>query len=208
MSFVKRFKKGGKVYLAEVESKRIGGKVVTRYIRYIGKEADGRTILSTSMSDVHIDQVKLYGPLLVLNHLAQEIGLVDHLGKFGPEILSMVYAHCLDYESINQMPAWFERTDLNILLNLEEVTEERLLDALDILQTQDPEILQRNIFNSVRDKYEIMPSLVGSEMCIRDRYYTAYNNKRQAFRYLRRLSRIRFYVGDMGRWVFLSLIHI
>lgn len=155
MSFIKRFKKGDKVYLAEVENKRIRGKVVQRYIRYIGKEADGKTILSTSISDVQIDQVKLYGPLLVLNHLAQEIGLGDHLGKFGPEILSMVYAHCLDYESINQMPAWFERTDLNLLLNLEGVTEERLLHALDILQRQDPEALQRNIFDSVRDKYKI-----------------------------------------------------
>jgi transposase len=107
------------------------------------------------MSDVQIDQVKLYGPILVLNHLSQEIGLVDHLGKYGPEILSMVYAHCLDYESINQMSAWFERTDLNVLLNLEGVTEERLLKALDALQSQDPEQLQKTIFESVGKKYNI-----------------------------------------------------
>jgi transposase len=155
MSFIRKHRVGGKIYLAEVENRWVQGKVVQRHIRYVGKEADGRTILSTSMSDVQVDQVKLYGPLLVLNHLAQEIGLADHLGKYGPEILSMVYAHCLDYESINQMPAWFERTDLNLLLNLEGVTEERLLDALDILQRQDPEALQRNIFDSVRDKYRI-----------------------------------------------------
>jgi transposase len=67
----------------------------------------------------------------------------------------MVYAHCLDYESINQMPAWFERTDLNVLLNLEGVTEERLLKALDVLQTQDSDQLQRTIFESVREKYKI-----------------------------------------------------
>ncbi len=155
MSFIRKHRVGGKIYLAEVENRWVHGKVVQRHIRYVGKEANGKTILSTSMSDVQIDQVKLYGPLLVLNHLAQEIGLGDHLGRFGPEILSMVYAHCLDYESINQMPAWFERTDLNLLLNLEGVTEERLLHALDILQRQDPEVLQRNIFNSVRDKYKI-----------------------------------------------------
>jgi len=155
MSYIRKTRRGGKVYLAEVESKRIHGKVVQRYIRYVGKEADGQTILSTSMSDVQVDQVKLYGPLLVLNHLAQEIGLHNHLGKYGPEILSMIYAHCLDYESINQMPAWFERTDLNLMLNLEGVTEERLRDALDILQRQDPEVLQRNIFESVREKYKI-----------------------------------------------------
>jgi transposase len=155
MSFIRKHRVGDKIYLAEVENRWVDGKVVQRHIRYVGKEADGKTILSTSMSDVQVDQVKLYGPLLVLNHLAQEIGLLDHLGKYGPEILSMVYAHCLDYESINQMPSWFARTDLNLLLNLEKVTEERLLNALDILQRQDPEVLQRNIFNSVRDKYKI-----------------------------------------------------
>jgi hypothetical protein len=108
MTYIKRFRKGGRVYLAEVESKRVKGKVVTHYIRYMGKEADGKTVLSASISNVEVDQVKQYGPLLVLNQLAQEIGLAEHLGPYGNEILSMVYAHCLDYESVNQMPAWFE----------------------------------------------------------------------------------------------------
>lgn len=155
MSYICRRRRGNKIYLEEVESQRVNGKVIQRYIRYVGKEANGKTILSTSMSDVQIEQVKLYGPLLVLNHLAQEIGLSDHLGKYSSEILSMVYAHCLDYESINQMPAWFERTDLNVLLNLEGVTEERLLKALDFLQAQDSDQLQRIIFESVREKYKI-----------------------------------------------------
>ena len=155
MSFIRRIKRGDKVYLAEVENKWIGGKCVQRHLRYVGKEADGKTILSASMSDVQVDQVKQYGPLLVLNHLAQEIGLADHLGQYGNEILSVVYAHCLDYESINQMPAWFERTDLNMMLNIEGLTEERLLNALDSLQTEDSEVLQKNIFESVRKKYQL-----------------------------------------------------
>ena len=158
MSFIRKIKVKGRVYLAEVESKKINGKVVQRHIRYIGKEVDGRTILSTSMSDVEVDQVKLHGPLLVLNHLAQEIGLADHLGPYGNEILSMVYAHCLDYESVNQMPAWFQRTDLNMMLKIDGLTEERLLNALDSLQTQDPEALQKNIFKSVRKNYRIRDS--------------------------------------------------
>lgn len=75
MSFTRRIKKGGHVYLAEVENKWINGKVVQKHIRYIGKEVDGKTILSASMSSIEIDHVKLYGPLLVLNHLACEIQL-------------------------------------------------------------------------------------------------------------------------------------
>jgi len=73
MSFIRKYRKGNKVYLAEVESRRIKGKVVQRFLRYV-KQADGRTVLSASISDAKVEEVKLYGPLLVLHHLAEEIG--------------------------------------------------------------------------------------------------------------------------------------
>ena len=155
MSYIKRSKKNGKVYLSEVETKRIEGKVVTRHIRYIGKEVDGETVLSSSLSNVEVDEVKIYGPLLVLNHLAQEIGLSSVLGNYGNEILSMVYAHCIDYESVNQMPSWYERTDLSMLLDLEGLTEERLLKALDSLEAQAPTQLQKKIFDRMQSRYEL-----------------------------------------------------
>jgi transposase len=155
MSFIRRIKKGGSIYLAETESKWIKGKSVQRHIRYIGKEADGRTVLSTSMSDAEVEEVKLYGPLLVLHHIASEIGLSDKLGKYSNEILSMVYAHCLDYQSLNQITNWFQRTDLGLLLNIEELTEKRLLNALDSLEAVDQDSLQRNIFETVKEKYDL-----------------------------------------------------
>ena len=45
--------------------------------------------------------VKVYGSLLVLNHLANKISLPSILGEFAGELLSLVYAHCIDYRSIN-----------------------------------------------------------------------------------------------------------
>jgi transposase len=158
MSFIRRIKKGDKIYLAEVESRRVEGKVVQRFIRYVGKQADGRTVLSTSMSDVQVAEVKLYGPLLVLHHLATEIDLAGHLGPYAGEILSMVYAHCLDYKSVNHMEGWFARTDLNFLLNLEQLTESRLLSGMDFLEKADPEPLQRAIFRSVQGRYSLRNS--------------------------------------------------
>lgn len=155
MSFIRRIKKGNGVYLAEVENQWIEGKCVQKHIRYVGKEADGKTVLSASMSDIEVESVKLYGPLLVLNFLAEEIGLSKLLGEYGEEILSMVYAHCLDYKSINQMPRWFERTDLSMLLNLGGLTEKRLLNALDSLERQDQDRLQRNIFEAVQKRYQL-----------------------------------------------------
>ena len=155
MSFIRKIKKGKNVYFAEVENKRIDGKIVQRHVRYVGKEADNKTILSTSISDLSIDKVKLYGPLLVLDHLANEIKLPSILGEFGPEILSLVYAHCLDYKSVNQMFRWFERTDLNMLLNLDGLTESKLLSALDFLESKEIEHLPKDIFENVKNRYKL-----------------------------------------------------
>jgi transposase len=158
MSFIRKFKKGDRVYLAEVENRRLGGKVVQHFLRYVGKQANGRTVLSTSLSDVEVEEVKLYGPLLVLHHLAQEVQLPDQLGAYSQEILSLVYAHCLDYRSLNHMPSWFERTDLNFLLNLEGLTEKRLVGALDSLEALDAEAWQRRLFAGVCRQYRLRPS--------------------------------------------------
>jgi len=158
MSFIRKIKHGNKVYLAEVENQWIDGKCVQKHIRYVGKEADGKTILSTSISDIEIDSVKLFGPLLVLNHLSQEIGLSKLLGEYGDEIMSMVYAHCLDDKSINQMSRWFEKTDLNKLLDIEDLTEARLLSALDSLESHNSEKLQQDIFKAVQEKHKLKVS--------------------------------------------------
>jgi transposase len=70
----------------------------------------------------------------------------------------MVYAHCLDYKSVNQMERWFERTDLSMMLNIDQLTESRLLSAMDFLEKSDSETLQRDIFRSVREKYQLQDS--------------------------------------------------
>jgi transposase len=158
MSFIRKYRVGGKIYLAEVESRRIEGKVVQRFIRYVGRQPDGQTNLAISISDVEVSEVRLWGPLLVLHHLAKEIGLPEHLGPYANEILSMVYAHCLNYRSLNHMRRWFTRTDLSWILQLEQLTEERLVRAMDFLEQTDGEKLQRTIFASVRQRYHLKPS--------------------------------------------------
>jgi hypothetical protein len=40
LSFIRKIKRGEKIYLAEVESKRINGRVVQRFIRHGGREAE------------------------------------------------------------------------------------------------------------------------------------------------------------------------
>jgi len=158
MSFIRRIKRKGRVYLAEVENKWIDGKCVQRHLRYVGREADGQTLLAASLSEVQVDQVKLYGPLFLLHYLAREINLPELLGTYSQEILCLVYAHCLDYRSLNHMPSWFERTDLNFLLNLDGLTEKRLVGALDSLEALDAEAWQRRLFEGVCRQYGLRPS--------------------------------------------------
>ncbi len=155
MSFIRKRKRNGKIYLEEVENVRVGGKVVQKHIKYIGREADNRTVLSSSISNVSIESVKLHGPLLVLDYLAKKIGLAEILGEYGNEILSLVYAHCLDYKSVNQMSRWFERTDLNMLLNLDNLTEDRLLKSLDSIGEDRRERIQVEIFEKVKKIYKL-----------------------------------------------------
>jgi transposase len=155
MSFIRKIKRNGKIYLAEVENRWIDGKCVQKHLRYVGKEADGETILASSMSNIEVDEVKLYGSLLLLDHLAKEIKLSDYLGAYSNEILSMVYAHCIDYKSINQMERWFKRTDLAMLLPIEQLTERRLFDALDSLESIDSQQVQQKIFQKVVDVYTV-----------------------------------------------------
>ena len=154
MSFIRKIKKGNKIYLAEVEGKRINGKVVQKYIRYIGREVNKETVITIASTDLEVEHVKIHGPLFILHQIAAEINLPKILGKYANEILSMVYAHCLDYKSVNNMPEWYKRTDLNTILDLEGLTEDNLLSALDSLESNGDEC-QKEIFGNVKKKYKL-----------------------------------------------------
>ena len=137
MSFIRKIKRKSGTYLAEVENYWEAGKVKQKHIRYVGKLEDNKTVLSTSVSDVSIDSVKMSGALPLLHDIAKSIDLPVILGEHANELLSMAYAHCLDYKSLSNMPKWYERSDLNRLLNLDGLTQSALLSALDSLKERD-----------------------------------------------------------------------
>lgn len=156
MSFIRKIKKkDGQIYLSEVENKWVDGKVVQKHIRYIGKEVNGKTVISLSSDDLQVDSVKIYGPLLVFHSIAKKINLPDILGDYSNEILSMVYAHCMDYKSVRNMPEWYKRTDLNTLLSLDKLTESRLISSMDSLTEQKISEYQYSIFKNVKKAYKL-----------------------------------------------------
>ena len=155
MSFIRKVKVGKNTYLVEVEGYRENGKVKQRYIRSIGKEVDGKTVLSGSIDKAQITRVSIYGPLLILNEISQQISLQRSLGVYGDCILALVYAHCLQPKSLNKLQQWFSKTDLNHILDLEDVTEATLLRALYSLEEQDPQSLQLHLFEKIKRTYQL-----------------------------------------------------
>ena len=156
MSFIRKVKVGKHIYLQEVKSVWENGRSKHKYIRTIGKEIDDKKILSGSIQHSQISRVSIYGPLLILDEIAKQIKLHELLGEYSSEILSMVYSHCIDPRSLNKMREWFDRTELNHILNLKELTERRLIDSLNYMESKErSEILQNKIFNAVNAKYHL-----------------------------------------------------
>ena len=82
MSFIRKIKRNGRIYLAEVETKRVDGKVKQKFIRYLGVEPNAKkSIFPSSHSDFKMDGVKVYGSVIVLDFLSRQLGLYDLLGQ-------------------------------------------------------------------------------------------------------------------------------
>mgnify|MGYP001575768572 FL=1 len=127
MTFIRKIKRGKFTYLAEVENKWIDGKVVQKHIRYVGKELNGEKILSGTIANAEVSKVTIWAPLLILNTIAKQINLSETLGDYGEYLLSLAYAHCLDPKSINKIYDWYQRTDLHNMLEIQEVSEKKIV---------------------------------------------------------------------------------
>lgn len=157
MVFIRKIRKGKYTYLAEVENKWVNGKVVQKHIRYVGRELNNKRILAGSLAHAQVNKVTIWAPLIILNSLAKEICLSPILGDYGDYLLSLAYAHCLDPKSVNKMEDWFQRTDLHNILDIEEVSEKRLYQAMDSITDDTIEEIQLQIFNSVKEHYDLNP---------------------------------------------------
>ncbi len=147
MSFVRKIRKGGYVYLAEVENQRINGKIVQKHIRYVGKEVDDKPILTGSVERSSVDKVTIFGPLLVLDEIAKQIGLREVLGEYGEYLLSLAYAHCVAPDSLKGMSQWYEKTEIKNLLDISTITYKKLVEAIDSLDGGYGDEVQERIFS-------------------------------------------------------------
>ena len=81
MTFIRKIRRGGSVYYAEVESVRIGKKIVQRHVRYIGKTVDA--LNSLPLDTIHFGYIaaRLMQGDLTAHEL---IGMVEKMGHRVP----------------------------------------------------------------------------------------------------------------------------
>jgi len=158
MSFIRKIKKGNSVYLAEVENQRIGGKVVQKHLRYVGKEVDDKPILTGSVERASVDRVTIFGPLLVLDEVAKQIDLAEALGDYGDYLLSLAFAHCVAPDSLRGMTEWYQKTEISNLLDIPKITYKKLVEAIDYLDGIDSNKVQERIFSRLKDILTLSPS--------------------------------------------------
>lgn len=155
MGFIRKVKVGKHTYLQEVESVWENGRSKHKYIRTVGKEADGKRILNTLVDNTDLTKVTIYGPLLALDSISKKLNLLEGLGEYGKEILCMVYSHCIDPKSLNKMEQWFSRTELNHILDLPSITEKRLTNALDSINIEDRiDYFQQKIYQNLKEIFD------------------------------------------------------
>jgi transposase len=154
MSFIRKIKKGNQVYLAEVENVRVEGKVIQRHIRYVGKEVDNKPMLTGSVASSTVDRVTIFGPLLILDEIAKQIGLAEHLGGYGNYLLSLAYAHCVAPDSLAGIVEWYQKSEIGNLLPIADVSYKKLIEAIDSVEGHSADT-QSKIFENIKEALKL-----------------------------------------------------
>ncbi len=154
MSFIRKKRRNGRVYLYEVENHRVDGKVKQKFIRYIGVDPDSdREAFPTCNNELSIDGVKLHGSVLVLNSIAKQLNLHELLGNHFAPILALVYCHCHDYKSVRNMEKWFDQVNFYKILGVSKITENDLHNALKAIEQMSTRTIEKSVFETLKAKF-------------------------------------------------------
>ncbi|MBI5219850.1 MAG: transposase [Bacteroidia bacterium] len=134
MSFIRKIKKAGSIYLAKVESYRENGKVKQRVLEYIGKEEGGKPVVKVDLNKINVSSVKRYMDIEILHKLSLELGLPKLLGDYHKPLLALIYAQLLQKNSVRQIPEWIEHTTICDSLQCEGFSTKELYESLTNLE--------------------------------------------------------------------------
>ena len=150
MTFVRKVKVGKRIYLAEVKNVRKHGKVKQEFIRYLGREIDGKAVKKVSTKDIEIKNVKQSLDVLAIDRIAEELRLKS---LPYPYILALVYSQLLEKRSINKLEEWMRFTEIPEILGLDKVSVKKLYGSLTDINEEDFENINDEM-NSIFRSYE------------------------------------------------------
>lgn len=152
MSFIRKIKRNNRTYLAEVENTRDGVMVRQKVLRYLGLDpACVENDIPFKINDLKVGPVKIFGAVIALESVARELGLYELLGDIAEPILTLVFAHCLDYRSVDNTKEWYETTDLPNIFGFKKMPVNTLRNAIEKLSKIDSSVIQKSVFENLCD---------------------------------------------------------
>ncbi len=150
MTFIRKKKVGNKVYLIEVNNVRIDGKIKQKFVRYLGREVNGKAVKRVSTKDIQATSVKQSLDVLAIDKIAQELKLKEISYK---PALSLVYSQLLEKRSINKLEDWIRYTEIPDVLGIKAPNVKELYESLSDINEDDFETINEKLF-SVFSSYE------------------------------------------------------
>ena len=143
MVFIKKIRRGDSVYLAEVKSVREGSKIRHKFLRYIGKEINGKAERRVSTENIEMKSVKRSLDVLAVDKIAEILKIKSLIEN--KSSLALVYSQILDNKSINKLEEWFKHTEIPEIL-LDEFSTEKLYNSLTEINDIDFSNVEREIY--------------------------------------------------------------
>lgn len=159
MTFLRKFKIGGKTYLAEVKSVRENGKVKQKFVRYVGKLTKDKKVIPGKFQRLRINRVAVIGGTLVLKSIAEEIRMKDvldvHTNENGDLLLALAILHCLNPASLNSAKRYFFKfgVDVALGLNIKKANVQKLSSVMDYLEDDSSFAIQRKLYEKIYAAY-------------------------------------------------------
>ena len=172
MSFIRKIKKGNRIYLAKVESYRQDGKVKQRVLEYIGVEEDGKVIpKKTKQLDFNINKVTQYLDILTIDTVSRKLEINELLGSYSKQLLALIYSHLIKKVSVYKLPEWAEKTEIANILDMKKISAKDLYFAIEKFAEMDFEILEKML----AEKYRAIEA--DSKIAVLDVTDTYFNGK-------------------------------
>ncbi len=150
MVFIRKKRVGNRTYLVEVKSFRERGKIKQKFIRYLGKEVDGKPVKKVYADKIKVQSVKQSLDVLAVDKIAEDLN-IKSLGN--PYILSLIYSQLLESKSINKLETWIKFTEIPYLLGFDKISVKKLYESLSEINDEDFEKVNQKMF-TVFSKYE------------------------------------------------------